>query len=93
MEPKIKKIVDRDQGAEQFVGRYHQVAASPEARKAYHDWMIAEFRERSLLLGAEKTGFKIGIEQAQIKMVKNAAARQMPVEQIELIAGLTRTEI
>ncbi|MDR1085932.1 MAG: PD-(D/E)XK nuclease family transposase [Deltaproteobacteria bacterium] len=101
MEPKIKEFVNRDPGAEQFVDRYGQVAASPEARKAYHDWMIAEFRERSLLLGAEKIGIEkgieigieIGIEQAQIKMVKNALARQMPIEQIELITGLTRTEI
>jgi hypothetical protein len=52
MEPRIKKIVENDAGAAQFVARYEEAAASPAVRQAYQDWVLADFRERSILQGA-----------------------------------------
>jgi hypothetical protein len=56
MEPRIKAFVESDAGAEQFIARYAEAVASPEVRQAYDDWVIADFRERSLLEGARMQG-------------------------------------
>jgi hypothetical protein len=50
--PEIKKFVENDAGAAQFIDRYNEAAASPAVRQAYEDWILADFRERSMLQGA-----------------------------------------
>jgi hypothetical protein len=50
--PEIKKFVENDTGAAQFVARYDEASASPAVRQAYQDWVLADFRERSMLQGA-----------------------------------------
>jgi hypothetical protein len=56
MIPEIEKFVERDAGAAQFVARYDEVSASPAVRQAYQDWILADFRERSMLQGARDEG-------------------------------------
>jgi hypothetical protein len=89
MEPRIKEFVESDAGAAQFVARYDQATASPEVRQAYEDWVLADFRERSMLQGARDEGVTEGI----FTVAKNAIAMNMPISQIEQLTGLTRAQI
>jgi hypothetical protein len=89
MEPRIKAFVERDEGAAQFVARYDEAAASPAVRQAYEDWILADFRERSLLQGARDEGITEGI----IIVAKNAITMNMPISQIEQLTGLTKAQI
>jgi predicted transposase YdaD len=56
MEPMIKEFVESDAGAGQFIARYGEATASPVVRQAYQDWVLADFRERSMLQGARDEG-------------------------------------
>ncbi|MDR1204811.1 MAG: hypothetical protein LBL26_04930 [Peptococcaceae bacterium] len=56
--PEIKKFVENDAGAAQFVARYDEASASPAVRQAYQDWILADFRERSMRQGARDEGMK-----------------------------------
>jgi hypothetical protein len=85
MEPRIKEFVDGDAGAAQFIARYDEATASPTVRQAYQDWVLADFRERSLLQGARDEGIKV--------VARNAIAMKMSISQIEQLTGLTRAQI
>jgi hypothetical protein len=85
MEPRIKECVESDAGATQFIARYDEAAASPAVRQAYEDWILADFREKSLLQGARDEGIKA--------VAKNAIAMKMSISQIEQLTGLTRAQI
>jgi hypothetical protein len=101
MEPRIKEFVESDAGAAQFIARYDEAAASPIVRRAYEDWVLADFRERSMLQGArdegrregEITGRRDGKIEERFTIAKNAIAMEMPISQIEQLTGLTGTEI
>ncbi|MDR1622216.1 MAG: hypothetical protein LBS00_07565, partial [Synergistaceae bacterium] len=82
-----------------------EATASPAVRQAYQDWVLADFRERSLLQGARDEGkaegitegitqgITQGITKERFAIAKNAIAMKMPISQIELLTGLTRTQI
>jgi hypothetical protein len=89
MEPGIKNFVEGDAGAAQFVARYDEITASPAVRQAYQDWVLADFRERSMLQGARDEG-KI---EERFTIAKNAIAMNMSIDQIEQLTGLTRVQI
>jgi hypothetical protein len=89
MESKIKEFVERDAGAAQFVARYDEVTASPTVRQAYQDWILADFRERSMLQGAHDNGRN----ERSVEIVKNAITMNMSISQIEQLTGLTRAQI
>jgi hypothetical protein len=89
MEPKIKEFVERDAGAKQFVARYGEATASSEVRQAYHDWILADFRERSILQGAWDKGKK----EERFAIAKNAIAMHMSTGEIEQLTGLTGAQI
>jgi predicted transposase YdaD len=76
---------------------YGEVTASPAVRQAYQDWVFADFRERSLLQGARDEGIAEGITKGKAEerfaIAKNAIAMKMSINQIELLTGLTRTQI
>jgi hypothetical protein len=89
MEPRIKAFVESDAGAAQFVARYDEAAASPAVRQAYEDWILADFRERSLLQGAREEGK----EEERIAIAKNAIAMNLSISQVEQLTGLSKAEI
>jgi hypothetical protein len=93
MESKIKEFVESDAGAAQFVARYDDAAASPAVRQAYQDWVIADFRERSMLQGARNEGRNEGRNERSVEIAKNALAMNMPISQIEQLTGLSRGQI
>ncbi|MDR1193282.1 MAG: hypothetical protein LBK98_03800 [Peptococcaceae bacterium] len=62
METRMREFIENDPGAAQFVARYGETTASPAVRKQYHDWAMAELRERSILQGARSRGVDEGIE-------------------------------
>jgi hypothetical protein len=97
MEPRIKEFVEGDAGASQFIARYDEAAASPAVRRAYEDWVLADFRERSLLQGARDEGRiegeKDGKKEERFAIAKNAIAMKMSISQIEQLTGLTGAQI
>jgi hypothetical protein len=97
MEPRIKEFVESDAGASQFIARYDEAAASPAVRRAYEDWVLADFRERSLLQGARDEGRKEGkIEgkkEERFAIAQNAIAMRMSISQIEQLTGLSEAQI
>ncbi|MDR1508515.1 MAG: Rpn family recombination-promoting nuclease/putative transposase [Synergistaceae bacterium] len=101
MEPRMKEFVESDAGAAQFIARYGEAAASPAVRQAYEDWVLADFRERSMLKGArdegivegEKRGEKRGESKRSFAIAKNAIDMKMSISQIEQLTGLTRAQI
>ncbi|MDR0765251.1 MAG: hypothetical protein LBE65_06660 [Synergistaceae bacterium] len=54
--PEEKTVISSDAGAAQFVARYGETVASPVVRQAYEDWVLADFRERSMSQGARADG-------------------------------------
>jgi hypothetical protein len=84
-------------GAAQFIARYGEATASPAVRQAYEDWVLADFRERSMLKGARDEGMAEGIAKGNTEkcfaIAKNAIAMKMPISQIEQLTGLTRAQI
>jgi hypothetical protein len=93
MEPRLKEFVESDAGAAQFIARYGEAAASPAVRQAYEDWVLADFRERSMLQGARDEGIAEGETKRSFAIAKNAIAMKMPVSQIEQLTGLARAQI
>jgi hypothetical protein len=101
MEPRIKEFAESDAGAAQFIARYGEATASPAVRQAYEDWVLADFRERSMLQGARDEGMAEGITKGKAEgikegcfaIAKNVIAMQMPISQIERLTGLTRAQI
>jgi hypothetical protein len=109
MEPSMKKFVEGDAGARQFLERYGEAAASPEVRQAYHDWVVADLRERGMMQGAREEGLEEGLEKGLEKgreegrkeglkegleeTARKAIAMKMSTGQIERLTGLTRAEI
>ncbi|MDR1580839.1 MAG: hypothetical protein LBS35_10825 [Synergistaceae bacterium] len=89
MEPRIKEFVDSDAGAAQFVARYDEATAIPSVRQSYEEWVLADFRERSMLQGARDEGKA----EARVAVAKNAIAMKMPISQIEQLTGLTGAQI
>jgi hypothetical protein len=63
MEPRMREFIESDAGAAQFVARYGEAAASPMIQKAYRDWVIADFRERSIIQGARSEGHAEGLKE------------------------------
>jgi predicted transposase/invertase (TIGR01784 family) len=88
-----KEFVENDAGAAQFIARYDQATASPAVRQAYEDWVLADFRERSMLQGARDEGRADGVKEGIFATAKNAVAMNMPISQIEQLTGLTRAQI
>jgi hypothetical protein len=101
MEPRIKEFVESDAGAAQFIARYGEAAASPAVRQAYEDWVLADFRERSMLQGAQDEGRAKGKAEGKaegraerdFEVVKNAIAMKLSISQIEQLTGLTKAQI
>jgi predicted transposase/invertase (TIGR01784 family) len=101
MEPRMKKFIENDAGAAQFVARYDEAAASPVIQRAYWDWFIAELRERSMLQGARSEGLEEGLEKGLEKgreeerliLAKKLLKRNRPIEEIIEDTGLSRERI
>jgi predicted transposase/invertase (TIGR01784 family) len=70
MQPRMKKFIENDAGAAQFVARYDEAAASPVIQRAYWDWFIDEFRERSMLQGARSEGLEEGLDKGRKEGLK-----------------------
>ena len=85
METKMKDFVQNDAGAKQFVERYDEAVVNPAVRQAYHDWMIADFRERSILQGARLT--------VVLEIAKNMINRGRPLDEIVEDTGLTIEQV
>ena len=79
------------------MARYGEAAASPGVRQAYHDWILADFRERSMLKGARDEGIiegeKIGKKEGTFAIAKNAIAMKMSISQIKQLTGLAEAQI
>ena len=99
MEPRMKTSAENDAGAAQFVTRYGEAAASPVVQQAYKDWIIADFRDRSLRKGAWLEGFDEGVDKGVDKGVAKAKTAMKMLENgrsIEMImedTGLTKEQI
>jgi hypothetical protein len=85
MEPRMKTFIENDAGAVQFVARYDETVASPEVQQSYMDWVIADFRERSLRKGA----WLEGVESVARNMLKKNCDVQMIME----CTNLTKEQI
>jgi predicted transposase/invertase (TIGR01784 family) len=66
MEPRLRKFVDDDRGAGQFVNRYSEVISSPEVQEAFKAW-ISDFHDNSVLAGEREVGIKEGMEKGMKK--------------------------
>jgi predicted transposase/invertase (TIGR01784 family) len=101
METRMREFIESDPGAAQFVARYGETAASPAVRKQYHDWAMAELRERSILQGARSLGVEEGIEKGRklrleedLEKVARVMLRNgLSVEMIMEATGLTMERI
>jgi hypothetical protein len=89
MEPKIREFTSSNAGAAQFVSRYGEVAASPAVQQAYQDWVLADFREASVMKGVRMEGVEEGIEIVARNMLQNG----MSVEIVIANTGLTREQV
>jgi hypothetical protein len=85
MEPRIKKFTENDAGAAQFVSRYGEATASPEVQQAYYDWMLADFRELSIMQGVRMEAIE-GI-------ARNMLQKGWDIEKIMEGTGLTREQV
>jgi len=85
MEPKIKAFVEGDAGASQYVSRYSEVTADATVKQAYRDWVLADFRERGIIRGAQL--------QASRAIAKKLLAQGDAVEKISEATGLTAEQI
>jgi hypothetical protein len=93
MEPKMREFIESDAGAAQFVARYGEAVASPTIRQAYKDWVIADFRERSMLWGARSEGRKEGREEGRLEIAKKLLKNNVPIDEIMEYTNLSRERI
>jgi hypothetical protein len=85
MEPRIREFTESNAGAAQFISRYGEVTASPVVQQAYQDWVLADFREASIMKGARMEG----VEETARRMLKNGRNVEMIMED----TGLTREQV
>ncbi|MDR1110364.1 MAG: hypothetical protein LBP92_06655 [Deltaproteobacteria bacterium] len=60
----MRKFVDDDRGAGQFVNRYSEVISSPEVQEAFKAW-ISDFHDNSVLAGEREAGKEEGKEEGK----------------------------
>ncbi|MDR1247057.1 MAG: PD-(D/E)XK nuclease family transposase [Clostridiales Family XIII bacterium] len=82
MEPEMREFVESDAGAAQFVDRYSEATASPVIRQSYRDWVLADFRERSMLQGARSEGREEGREEGRLEIAKKLLKNNVPINKI-----------
>jgi hypothetical protein len=89
MEPRIREFTENNAGAAQFISRYGEVTASQEVQQAYQDWVLADFREMSIMQGLRMEGIEQGIE----KVARNMLQLGMSVDVIMAATDLTREQV
>jgi hypothetical protein len=89
MEPRIREFTENNAGAAQFISRYGEVTASPDVQQAYQDWILADFREMSIIQGARMEGIEQGLIEAARRMLKKGRSIETIMEDI----GLTKEQL
>jgi hypothetical protein len=89
MDPRIREFTEDNAGAAQFVSRYGEVSASPAVQQAYQDWVLADFREASIMRGVRMEAEEELLE----KVARNMLNKGWNVETIAEGTGLTREYI
>jgi predicted transposase/invertase (TIGR01784 family) len=93
MDPRIREFTESNAGAAQFVSRYGEVSASPAVQQAYQDWVLADFREASIMRGVRMEGVEEGIEKGIEKTARKMFDKGWSIETIIEGTGLSKEQV